>query len=89
LRTHSLSSNNNFSPIPKDWGNTEKFAQRVDFSEKRKIPVDRPEMVAGKHEMINRKPERDPNPVIKTCNYNVIYKTQEGRTRGENQNINH
>jgi hypothetical protein len=59
LRTHSLPSNNNFSPIRRNWGNTEKFAQRVNFSEKRKIPVDRPEMVAGKHETITRRTERN------------------------------
>jgi hypothetical protein len=34
LRTHSLSSNNNFSPIRRDAGNIKKFAQRVNFSEK-------------------------------------------------------
>jgi hypothetical protein len=59
LRTHSLSSNNNFSPIRRDAGNIKKFAQRVNFSEKRKIPVYRPEMVAGKHEMMTRGTERN------------------------------
>ena len=59
LRTHSLTSNNNFSPIHRNWGNLKKFAQQVNFSEKRKIPVDRPEMVAGKHEMITRRTERN------------------------------
>ena len=61
LRTHSLTSNNNFSPIHRNWGNLKKFAQQVNFSEKRKTPVDRPEMVAGKHEMITRRTERNFN----------------------------
>jgi hypothetical protein len=64
LRTHSLSSNNNFSPIHRNWGNLKKFAQQVNFSEKRKILVDRPEMVAGKHEMITRRTERIFQPTV-------------------------
>jgi hypothetical protein len=59
LRTHSFVLNNNFSPIRRDWGNTEKFSQRVNLSEKRKSPVDWPAMVAGKHEMITRRTERN------------------------------
>jgi hypothetical protein len=82
-----LSSN----PNPSELGENRRVqGHSMDARSQRKInPVDQPAMAAGKNEPINRKPERDSNPVIQTCNYNVTHRTQEGRTRGKNQNINH